>query len=432
MQSRMLLAVVASIVGLAIPGSALSSDRPQCDEDNGGLELPDGFCALQIADDLGNARHVAVADNGDVYVAVRDRDDQVGGVAAMRDTTGDGRMNELMRFGENGGTGIAIRNNHLYFGEDRRIIRFTLHDKHLGPNGDAHVVASGFPQQSSHAAKSFVLDGDGNLYVNSGAPSNNCQEEDRRPGSPGLDPCPELERGGGIWKFDGNERGQQQVDVQHYATGIRHAVAMAWSPLDQQLYVVQHGRDQLSELWPEIYDDKTNARQPSEEFLRVTEGANFGWPYCYHDSERETRVLAPEYGGDGRGSAACNDRYPPPEMAFPAHYAPNDLLFYSGRQFPERYRYGAFVAFHGSWNRAPEEQRGYKVAFVPFGSNGRINSEREWEVFADGFAGTDTVLSPEDADRRPMGLAQGPDGSLYITDSQRGAVWRVLYVGESD
>jgi glucose/arabinose dehydrogenase len=113
-----------------------------------------------------------------------------------------------------------------------------------------------------------------------------------------------------------------------------------------------------------------------------------------------------------------------PIMAFPAHWAPNDLLFYTGTMFPERYRKGAFVAFHGSWNRAPLEQRGYFVAFIPF--NGDTPSG-EWEVFAEGFAGGETVESPRDAAYRPMGLAQGPDGSLYIADSQKGRIWRIVH-----
>lgn len=112
-------------------------------------------------------------------------------------------------------------------------------------------------------------------------------------------------------------------------------------------------------------------------------------------------------------------------LAFPGHWAPNDLLFYTGSQFPARYRNGAFIAFHGSWNRAPQRQAGYFVVFVPF-----IQGEpaREWEIFADDFTGTAApVESPADARFRPMGLAQGADGSLYISDSQRGRVWRVLY-----
>ncbi len=111
-------------------------------------------------------------------------------------------------------------------------------------------------------------------------------------------------------------------------------------------------------------------------------------------------------------------------MAFPGHWAPNDVLFYTGDMFPEKYKNGAFIAFHGSWNRAPRPQAGYFVAFVPFKGD---KPSGEYEVFAQGFTGVDTLKSPDAAKYRPMGLAQGPDGSLYISDSQKGRIWRIFY-----
>lgn len=113
-------------------------------------------------------------------------------------------------------------------------------------------------------------------------------------------------------------------------------------------------------------------------------------------------------------------------VALPAHWGPNDLLFYTGEQFPERYRSGAFIAFHGSWNRAPFPQGGYNVVFVPM-RDGAVTGD--WEVFADGFQGEDELMSPRDATYRPTGLAQGPDGSMYISDSVTGRIWRVVYTG---
>jgi glucose/arabinose dehydrogenase len=135
--------------------------------------------------------------------------------------------------------------------------------------------------------------------------------------------------------------------------------------------------------------------------------------------------LNPEYGGDGQKVGRC-DQYALPLVAFPGHWAPNDLLFYTGTQFPAQYRGGAFIAFHGSWNRAPLPQKGYNVTFVPF-SGDKVSGK--YEVFADGFAGKMPLAQPNDAVARPEGLAVGPDGSLYVTEGQKGRIWRVMYRG---
>ncbi|MEL6589724.1 MAG: PQQ-dependent sugar dehydrogenase, partial [Bacteroidota bacterium] len=255
-----------------------------------------------------------------------------------------------------------------------------------------------------------------------------CQEQSRIPGSPGLDPCPQLEWQAGIWKFDANKQDQtQKEDGIQYATGIRNAVALDWSSTWNSLFVAQHGRDDIYRLWPEHYKESDNMELPAEELLQVDEGDNFGWPYCYYDHYQKQKMQGPEYGGDGKTAGRC-EGIESPVVAFPAHWAPNDLLFYTGDQFPERYKNGAFIAFHGSWNRAPEEQQGYKVVFIPF-QDGKPSGE--FEVFAGGFPGVEEVKSPGDAIYRPMGLAQGPDGSLYIVDSVSGRIWRVMYFGES-
>jgi glucose/arabinose dehydrogenase len=220
-----------------------------------------------------------------------------------------------------------------------------------------------------------------------------------------------------------------EEDGKRYATGIRNAVALDWNDNEDQLYVVQHGRDQLHSFWPDYYTVEDNAEQPAEEFFQVDEGDNFGWPYTYYNWEKEQKMLAPEYGGDSE-TPAEEGKYEDPIMAFPGHWAPNDLLFNNSPdslQFPEKYNNGAFIAFHGSWNRAPEPQQGYNVVFVPF--NGDTPSG-DYEVFADGFTGTDTLQSPGNAEHRPMGLSINKDGSLLISDSRRGKIWRIVYTGD--
>ncbi len=164
----------------------------------------------------------------------------------------------------------------------------------------------------------------------------------------------------------------------------------------------------------------------AEEFLRVTDGSHFGWPYCYYDQVQGKKVLAPEYGGDGVVIGRC-DEYDDPLIGFPGHFAPNDLMFYRGDQFPDRYKNGAFIAFHGSTIRNPYPQAGYFVAFVPFDEGGPSG---EWEVFANGFAVVDPIVNTSDAIHRPVGLATGPDGSLYVTESNRGRIWRITYTGD--
>lgn len=396
-----------------------------CDSDNGGLELPTGFCATVVADSLGRARHIVVRDNGDIYVALREVANG-GGIAALRDTTGDGRADIIERFGDFGGTGIDLRNGYLYFAPDTAVIRYRLAEGELVPQGEYEVVAGGFPEQRQHAAKPFAFDEAGNLYVNSGAPSNACQAEDRSAGSPGQDPCPLLERHGGIWRFSADQIGQTQMeDGVRYATGIRNAVAIDWNPATDHLYVLQHGRDQLNQNWPDMYTVEQSAELPAEEFFLVEEGSDFGWPFCYYDQVQGKKVLAPEYGGTGTETGRC-EQVEDPILAFPGHIAPNDLVFYNEDHFPEPYQGGAFIAFHGSWNRAPLEQEGYNVVYVPF--EGDLPAG-DWEVFADGFAGDGPIQSPGDARFRPMGLAIGPEGTLYITDSVTGRVWRVVYTG---
>ncbi|HET7180064.1 MAG TPA: c-type cytochrome, partial [Chryseosolibacter sp.] len=219
---------------------------------------------------------------------------------------------------------------------------------------------------------------------------------------------------------------QLQKDGYLFATGLRSIIAIDWNTDDKNLYVLQHGRDDLLRLWASRYSPWQSAELPSEEFLRIKDGTNAGWPYCYYDQIKNQKLVSPEYGGDGIMVGDC-DQYEKPLIGFPGHWAPNDLLFYQGNQYPERYRHGAFIAFHGSTNRAPYPQAGYFIAFVPF-NDGQPSGP--WEVFADGFAGADPIVNTSDAKYRPMGIAMGPDGSLYISDTEKGKIWRIIFKGD--
>lgn len=393
------------------------------DPDNAGLKLPEGFSALVFADTLGHARHLDVNANGDVYVSLSQAKNG-GGIVCLRDGDGDGKADIIKYHGIYDGTGIKLHNGYVYVGADTLIVRYKLIDGELVPQTNAEIVAKGFLAQSQHATKPITFDQAGNMYVTVGAPSNACQEKDRIKGSPGMDPCPLLEFYGGIWRFKDNVLNQDQAkDGYRYATGIRNAVALNWNNVVDKLYAIQHGRDQLAQFYPELYSDQQGADLPAEEFLLVEDGSDFGWPYCYYDGVQNKKVLAPEYGGDGQKIDRCSAAGDP-IMAFPAHTAPNDVLFYTGNMFPEKYKNGTFIAFHGSWNRAPLPQEGYYVVFVPF--KGTLPSGK-WEVFASGFTGVDVVKSPRDAKHRPCGLAQGPDGSLYVADDVAGRIYRIVY-----
>ena len=396
------------------------------DTDDGTLTLANGFGAVTVSSQTGKARHIAVNSNGDVYVRLSELKNGKG-ILVLKDANNDGRADSETGFGNYTGTGVAIKNGYLYASSDQAIFRYRLAANGSVENPDApETIASGLTEANQHSSKSITLDNEQNIYVNIGAPSNACQVQDRTPGSPGQDPCPLLNNSGGIWKFSANQMNQTQSQGTRYATGIRNVVGLDWNNNTNELYVMQHGRDQLSFLFPQLYTDSMSAELPAEELLRVNQGDDFGWPYCYYDHTKNQKVLAPEYGGNGSTTGRCSSAELP-ILAFPGHWAPNALLFYTGDQFPSRYKNGAFIAFHGSWNRAPLRQGGYFVVFVPM-SNGMPSGNAE--MFATGFTGeTDIIDDPDQARYRPMGLAQGPDGSIYIADSKQGRIWRIIYTG---
>lgn len=398
--------------------------------DNGGILLPPGFKATVIADQIGEARGIAVRDNGDIYVSLLQAVD-LNYICALRDSDGDGTMETIKFFGELGSMVKIIRiyNGYLYAGSTTQVVRYKLTEGKLLPQQHFEVIVSGFPKPRIHASKNLAFDGEGNLYVATGGPSNSCQEQERAMGSPGKMPCDELEWEGGVWKFDAERVNQlQQVDGELIATGVRNAVAFQWDEHKGELYGVSNGRDGLYQQWPQFYNERESAEKPAEEFLLIRKGNDFGWPYVYYDQEREAHMINPEYGGDGK-TLAEDGLYDDPILSFPGHWAPVGLQFYHGSQFPEKYQGGAFVTFHGSWNRAPFPQQGYNVVFVPF--EGKYPAGG-YEVFADGFKGADVLLTPASATYRPTGIATDSDGALYLSEDNTGRVWKIEYTGEVD
>jgi glucose/arabinose dehydrogenase len=436
------LALGLTIAGLAAGlgtarGDAPSQQAAACPGDNGGLVLSPGFCATIFADNLGHVRDLVAAPDGTLYANTwsgryyPDAPPPPGGfLLALRDSKGAGRADVVQRFGVTveaggtGGTGVALYKGALYAEENGRILRYALTPGSAPPTAPPDVVLSGLPLTGDHPMHPFVIDANGQLFVDLGSATNACQLANRIPLSPGAKPCAEKETRGGVWRYDANKTGQVFSAAARYASGLRNGEGFAFDDANR-LFATQHGRDQLGQNWPRLYTAAQSANLPAEELVQLEEGADYGWPECYYDSQQKKLVLAPEYGGDGGKTVGLCAQRRPPVAAFPAHWAPNDLAIYHGTKFPAPYRGGAFIAFHGSWNRAPLPQGGYNVVFQPLAGGA---ASGEFVVFADGFAGAHK--DPGRAAFRPSGLAEGPDGALYVSDDVHGRIWRIAYSGE--
>jgi glucose/arabinose dehydrogenase len=394
-------------------------------KDNVGLKLPAGFSAVKYADGLGEARHLTVTKEGDVYVKLSDLKNGKG-IFYLHDNNGDGIADVKTGFGNFTGTGMGVKNGYLYASSDTKVYRYKLdaNDKVINQN-KPELIITGLLDRHEHESKPFTFDNEGNIYVTIGAYSNSCQVKDRTKGSPAMNPCPVLDSAGGVWQFKADKPNQTYGDGTRYASGIRNAMGIFWNNNVNALYVTQHGRDQLHDLFPDMYTEEQSAELPAECLYRLNKGDDAGWPYIYYDQLQHKKILEPEYGGDGKKEGGENAI--DPLVAFPGHMAPNGLIFYEGNMFPEKYKHGAFIAFHGSWNRAPQPQKGCFVAFVPF-KDGKPSGD--WEIFADGFAGSGGYTSPNDAEHRPCGLAEGPDGALYVSDDKGGIIYKIVYKGK--
>jgi len=432
-------AVALMLVKLETANAAPAAPATQCADSDTGITLSPGFCASIFADNIGHARHLVVSPSGVVYVNTwsgvyygNDKPPAGGFLVALQDTAKLGHADVIKRFGDGvsegsaGGTGIALYKNFLYAEVNDRIVRYELTPGEITPSGKPNVIISGMPITGDHPMHPFIIDSNGNLFVDLGSATNACEEKNRTPLSKGRQPCIERQTRGGIWRYNANALNQRFSAAERYASGIRNGEGIAIDS-DGWLFVTQHGRDQLYQDWMGVYKPEEGPLLPAEELVVLKQGADYGWPECYFDGLQKKLVLAPEYGGDGgRKVGPCADRTPPVAF-FPAHWAPNDLLIVSSPTFPAVYRQGAFIAFHGSWNRAPAPQGGYNVVFQPLAHGA---SSGPYIVFADGFAGA--IKEPGRAKFRPTGLASGPDGALYIDDDSHGRIWRITYQGERD
>jgi glucose/arabinose dehydrogenase/mono/diheme cytochrome c family protein len=437
-QYRNLVVVLAALSAWFGTSPSLAQQTVACPENDSGLKLPPGFCASIFADHIGHTRHLVVAPDGVVYVNTwsgryygNDTPHSGGFLVALKDSTGSGKADIIQRFGETvasggaGGTGIGLYNDALFAEINDKIVRYSLPAGSIVPKSAAVPVVTGLPLSGDHPMHPFTIATDGSLYIDVATATNACQVQNRIPKSPGIDPCAELKTRGGIWRYDANKTNQPFSPAQRFATGIRNAEGFAIDN-DGHMFVTQHGRDQLHANWPELYKPEEEATLPAEELLLLKRGGDYGWPQCYYDGIQGKLVLAPEYGGDGGKTQGPCATKTAPIAAFPAHWAPNAMALYDKQQFPGHYRHGVFIAFHGSWDRAPYPQSGYNIVFQALAGE---NAPGRCEVFADGFAGASK--SPGQAEHRPSGLAVGPDGSLYVSDDVRGRIYRIVYRGGS-
>jgi glucose/arabinose dehydrogenase len=429
--------VAGYAIAIAAPVYAFEADAAACPADDSGLTLPAGFCATVLADGIGHARHLVVSEAGVIYVNTwsgryfgNDTPHAGGFLVALKDSQGAGKADVNERFGETvqsggaGGTGIGIYKGWLYAELNDKILKYPLSKGSVLPDAKSQVVVRGLPLGGDHPMHPFAIDTNGDLYIDVASATNSCQEKNRTLKSPGINPCTELETRGGIWRYDAKKTDQAFSPAERYATGIRNGEGFGVDTSGHHIFVTQHGRDQLHTNWPDVIKDADQeATLPSEEVLLLKKGGDYGWPMCYYDPFQQGLVLAPEYGGDGKTAGLCAQKGAPAAV-FPAHWAPNDMVLYDRQQFPARYRNGLFIAFHGSWNRAPYAQGGYNVVFQ--GLSGE-KASGQCEIFADGFAGADK--SPGKAAHRPTGLAVGPDGALYVADDVSGRIYRIVYRG---
>ena len=419
------------------PSSPAREAKSQaCANDDSGLTLPAGFCATVFADGIGHARHMVVSPSGVLYVNTwsgryygNDTPHPGGFLVALQDKSVSGKADVTERFGETvqsggkGGTGIGMYRGSIFAEINDRIVRYSLPPGAIVPSGPADTIVSGLPLGGDHPMHPFAINAEGAMYVDVASATNSCQLKNRTLKSPGLDPCTELETRGGVWLFDANKTNQTFSPAERFATGIRNAEGFAIDT-SGRVFVTQHGRDQLHTNWPELYKPDQEATLPAEVLLLLQRNGDYGWPECYYDAFVQTMVLAPEYGGDGGKTIGVCAKKTGPVAVFPAHWAPNAMVMYDKTQFPERYRGGVFIAFHGSWNRGPYAQGGYNVVFQPLDDD---HASGQCEIFADGFAGA--AKSPAKAAHRPSGLAVGADGSLFVSDDIRGRIYRIVYRG---
>ena len=371
MQQSLLVLLVLAACGCAVSEPVAVPPRKPAEF----LRVPAGFTAEVLVENVPNARSMALGEQGTLFVGTRSG----GTVYAVRDALGP--QPTVLKFAE-GLTmpnGVALHNGALYVAEQKRIIRFPDAEQNLGQPRQPEVIDGALPFKGVlHSWKYLAFGPDGKLYVPIGSPCNVCVE-------PGF----------GILLRMNPDGSQREV----YATGIRNSVGMAWHPATKELWFTDNGRDMLGDDVP-----------PCELNRAPRAGLDFGFPYCHAGS-----IADPQFGSGGR----CVDSVAPVQKLGP-HVAPLAVRFYTGRMFPAEYRGQILIAEHGSWNRSKAAGKtGYRVTLVRLKGNTAV----AYEPFIEGWLDGDEVRG------RPVDLLVAPDGSLLVSDDQRGVIYRISYHG---
>ena len=339
------------------------------------LHLPPGFTSSVFASGLSGPRMIAFSPDGTLFVAERN----TGRILAYPDPGHAGRTAGavVVASGLNQDpTSLDFADGSLFVGERTRVTRFTLG---AGPRAtNPQVIIANLPDAGNHVTRTVLVGPDHRLYVSIGSSCNVCIESDPHRAA--------------VWVYNLDGSGGRP-----FAHGLRNAVGLAINPWSEQIWVTNNGRDLLG-------DDV-----PPETVYALADGGNYGWPRCHAGT-----LIDPDFGHAGD----CNG-IGQPVVKMQAHSAPLGLAFDNAGPFPKQY-HGLFVAFHGSWNRSVPT--GYKVVFVPLDDHGNVAGPVR--DFATGW-----LHSTESRTGRPVGLAVGPDGALYVSDDTAGLIYRIAYAG---
>ncbi|WP_019529904.1 DUF7133 domain-containing protein [Dasania marina] len=375
----------AKILLNTISGYSIASPSQQQIDQR--FKVPPGFRATVYASDLGKARMLAMSTAGDLLVS----QPRLGSVTLLRrdsnhDGLPDGRS--VLLQGLTRPHGLQLLNGWLYVAESQQIGRIAF-DERLGEvQGQYQVLITGLSDSGNHWTKSLRAGADGWIYVSSGSSCNVCVEDDKQRAA--------------ISRFNSND---DHPKLALFASGLRNSVGMDWSPWQQALYATDNGRDLLGDDYPPC------------ELNRIEQGGFYGWPYINGFAD-----LDPDFGAGQQHLLATAIS---PVHGFRAHNAPLGMRFIDGRDWPAQYHKTALVALHGSWNRSTRD--GYKVVSLHWQPNGKL-LERD---FMTGFLASDSAQPQgESVIGRPVDIAQGSDGAVYISDDYSGTIFKVTYSEE--